>query len=59
VAIAQRETHATEKAMREHLEFVRDGLLKVMTSPLLSRTDGEIPGPIIPANIKEDIRHGT
>jgi DNA-binding FadR family transcriptional regulator len=59
VAIAQRETHAAEQAMREHLEFVRDGLLKVMTSPLLSRTDGEIPGPTIPANIKEDIRHGT
>jgi DNA-binding FadR family transcriptional regulator len=59
VAIAQRETHAAEQAIREHLEFVRDGLFKVMTSPLLGRTDGEIPSPTIPANIKEDIRHGT
>jgi DNA-binding FadR family transcriptional regulator len=58
-AIAQREAHAAEQAMREHLEFVRDGLLKVMTSPLLSRIDRENPGPAIHANIKEDIRHGT
>jgi DNA-binding FadR family transcriptional regulator len=58
-AIAQREAHAAKQAMREHLEFVRDGLLKVMTSPLLSRIDRENPGPAIHANIKEDIRHGT
>lgn len=33
-AIAERDAHAAEQAMREHLEQVRDGLLKVMTAPL-------------------------
>jgi DNA-binding FadR family transcriptional regulator len=58
-AIAQREAHAAEQAMREHLELVRDGLLKVMTSPLPDRIDGEIPTPTLPTNTKKELRHGT
>ncbi|MFC5483448.1 FadR/GntR family transcriptional regulator [Microvirga aerilata] len=33
-AIGQREAHAAEQAMREHLQLVRDGILQTMTSPL-------------------------
>ncbi len=58
-AIAQREAHAAEQAMREHLELVRDGLLKVMTSPLPDRIDGEIPGTSMSAKTKNELRHGT
>lgn len=58
-AIAKREAHAAEQAMREHLELVRDGLLKVMTSPLPDRIDGEIPAPTLPANTNKELRHGT
>jgi DNA-binding FadR family transcriptional regulator len=58
-AIAQREAHAAEHAMREHLELVRDGLLKVMTSPLPDRIDGEIPGKPMSARTKNELRHGT
>ena len=58
-AIAQREAHAAEQAMREHLELVRDGLLKVMTSPLPDRIDGEIPGKPMSARTKNELRHGT
>jgi DNA-binding FadR family transcriptional regulator len=58
-AIAQREAHAAERAMREHLELVRDSLLKVMTSPLPDRIDGEIPGTPMSARTKNELRHGT
>lgn len=51
-AIAQREAHASEQAMREHLELVRDGLLKVMTAPLPNEQD-------MPSNTKDELRHGT
>ncbi len=58
-AIAQREAHAAEQAMREHLELVRDGLLKVMTNPLPDRVDGQIPTFPATAKNKDKIRHGT
>jgi DNA-binding FadR family transcriptional regulator len=58
-AIAQREAHAAEQAMREHLELVRDGLLKVMTTPLPDRIDGQIPTFPATAKNKDKIRHGT
>jgi DNA-binding FadR family transcriptional regulator len=58
-AIAQREAHAAEQAMREHLELVRDGLLKVMTSPLPDRIDGEVLGASLSAQIKDGFFHGT
>jgi DNA-binding FadR family transcriptional regulator len=58
-AIAQREAHAAEHAMREHLELVREGLLKVMTSPLPDPVDGQIPETPVTANTKKEIRHGT
>ncbi|QRM31679.1 FadR/GntR family transcriptional regulator [Microvirga sp. VF16] len=55
-AIAQREAHAAERAMREHLAFVRDGLLKVMTSPL---PDGAIQEATISDNTEDQRLHGT
>jgi DNA-binding FadR family transcriptional regulator len=55
-AIAQREAHAAEQAMREHLELVRDGLLKVMTRPLLNE---QKPSPVHLPNSKDKLRHGT
>jgi DNA-binding FadR family transcriptional regulator len=58
-AIAQREAHAAEQAMREHLELVREGLLKVMTSPLPNRIDGQILETSVTANTEKEIRHGT
>jgi DNA-binding FadR family transcriptional regulator len=58
-AIAQREAHAAEQAMREHLELVRDGLLKVMTTPLPDRIDGQIPTFPATAKNKDKFRHGT
>lgn len=50
-AIAQREAHAAERAMREHIELVRDGLLAVMTRPLPDCDDE--------TTIKDELRHGT
>ena len=58
-AIAQREAHAAEHAMREHLELVREGLLKVMTSPLPNRLDGQISETPVTTNTKKEMRHGT
>jgi len=58
-AIAQREAHAAEQTMREHLELVRDGLLKVMTSPLPDRIDGSVPPEPVTTINKDRIRHGT
>jgi DNA-binding GntR family transcriptional regulator len=55
-AIAQREAHAAEEAMREHLELVRDGLLKVMTSPL---PNGRDPDAAISENTEDQRLHGT
>jgi DNA-binding GntR family transcriptional regulator len=55
-AIAQREAHAAEQAMREHLELVRDGLLKVMTRTPLSE---QKLSPINLPNSKDKLRHGT
>ena len=55
-AIAQREAHAAEQAMREHLELVRDGLLKVMTSPL---PDGKDSEAAISENAEDQRLHGT
>jgi len=57
-AIAQREAHAAEQAMREHLEFVREGLLKVMTRPLPDHIDGHLPEALV-THSKDRIRHGT
>jgi hypothetical protein len=45
--------------MREHLELVRDGLLKVMTRPLPDHIDGEVQGRLLSDNTKKEIRHGT
>ncbi|MBB4041733.1 DNA-binding FadR family transcriptional regulator [Microvirga flocculans] len=58
-AIAQREASAAEHAMREHLELVREGLLKVMTRPLPDRTDEQIQADPVPQNNKDRLRHGT
>ena len=58
-AIAQREAHAAEQAMREHLELVRDGLLKVMTSTQTDHIQGDIPDQALPANAKKELQHGT
>ena len=55
-AIAQREAHAAEQAMREHLELVRDGLLKVMTRP---SQDEEKSSSTDLRNTKDKLRHGT
>jgi DNA-binding FadR family transcriptional regulator len=58
-AIAQREAHAAERAMREHLELVRDGLLKVMTRPLPNQIDGQVLEGAMPVRTKKAIRHGA
>jgi DNA-binding FadR family transcriptional regulator len=58
-AIAQRKAHAAEQAMREHLGFVREGLLNVMTHPLPDRAEGEITRHMIYDKTKEDIQHGA
>jgi DNA-binding FadR family transcriptional regulator len=58
-AIAQREAHAAEQAMREHLELVRDGLLTVMTSPLPDSIDRTVPPEPVTTNNKDRLRHGT
>lgn len=58
-AIAQRNGHAAELTMREHLEFVRDNLVRVMTHP---RSEGIGEAPSRRATLgdtKEDMRHGT
>jgi len=58
-AIARREAHVAEQAMREHLELVRNGLLKVMTSPEPDHIQGDIPRPTVPANTEKELQHGT
>jgi DNA-binding FadR family transcriptional regulator len=58
-AIAQREAHAAERAMREHLEFVRDGLLKVMTSPLPDQADRPALETSMTDNNEDERLHGT
>jgi DNA-binding FadR family transcriptional regulator len=58
-AIGQRNAHAAEQAMREHLELVRDGLLNVMTHPLPDGHGRRIPGHAMSNKIKEDVQHGT
>jgi DNA-binding FadR family transcriptional regulator len=57
-AIGQREAHAAERAMREHLEFVRDGLLKVMTSPLPDG-GGDVQEATRSDNTEDQRLHGT
>ena len=57
-AIAQREAPAAERAMREHLETVRDGLLKVMGSPPIEINQGE-PAQPMHATRDAELRHGT
>ncbi|WP_230529822.1 FadR/GntR family transcriptional regulator [Microvirga roseola] len=57
-AIAQREAHAAEQAMREHLELVRDGLLTVMTRPAPDG-GGQLAERTAPAETKKELRHGT
>jgi DNA-binding FadR family transcriptional regulator len=54
-AIAQREAHAAERAMREHLEQVRQNLLGVMTQPPHEMEASEMT---VNDN-KDDLRHGT
>jgi DNA-binding FadR family transcriptional regulator len=56
-AIAQREAHAAEQAMREHLQLVRDGILQIMTSPMPHRS-GTLSGITMSADIKERLQHG-
>jgi DNA-binding FadR family transcriptional regulator len=58
-AIAQREAHAAEQAMREHLELVRDGLLKVMTSPLPDRISEQPQSARVTTTNKDRLRHAT
>jgi DNA-binding FadR family transcriptional regulator len=55
-AISQREAHAAETAMREHLSLVRDSLLKVMTYP--AREDGNASEAVF-STTKDELRHGT
>ncbi len=57
-AIAQREAHAAEQAMRDHLELVRDGLLKVMTRPLPEQTEGTNPRNEMSTDTEEELHHG-
>jgi DNA-binding FadR family transcriptional regulator len=53
-AIAGREAHAAERAMREHLELVREAILKVMTQP------APADRPSSPAEAaKPELRYGT
>jgi DNA-binding FadR family transcriptional regulator len=54
-AIAQREAHAAEQAMREHLEAVRDGLIAVMTDP--TGKSHQDPNMLEPP--QAELRHGT
>jgi DNA-binding FadR family transcriptional regulator len=58
-AIAQREAHAAERAMREHLESVRDGLLKVMTSPRPDGAGGEVQEATMSEHTEDRRLHGT
>lgn len=55
-AISQREAHAAERAMREHLEAVRESLLQVMTSPVPGK-GGRAHETI--NDTKSELRHGT
>jgi DNA-binding FadR family transcriptional regulator len=57
-AIAQRDAHAAEHAMRQHLTLVRDGLLKVMTQPISPQGDGDLSRMTV-AIAKDELRHGT
>jgi len=52
-AISQREAHAAERAMREHLEQVRASLLGVMTQPLTDTSTMTFN------DNKNELRHGT
>jgi DNA-binding FadR family transcriptional regulator len=55
-AISVRDAHAAERAMREHLELVRESLLRVMTEP--ARFDDRATQT--PFNhINGELRHGT
>jgi DNA-binding FadR family transcriptional regulator len=56
-AIAQREAHGAEQAMREHLELVRDGLLKVMTRPQPEPDGEELPDMTPSATIRKELHH--
>lgn len=58
-AIAQREAHAAERAMREHLEFVRDGLLKVMTSHLPDGANSDVQEATMSEHTEDQRLHGT
>jgi len=55
-AIAQREAHAAEQAMREHLQLVRDGLLRVMTQPA---RESSTSSQTTLTDVKGKLRHGT
>ncbi|MFC4175025.1 FadR/GntR family transcriptional regulator [Microvirga sp. GCM10011540] len=55
-AISQREAHAAERAMREHLELVRQSLLTVMTRP--AQPDGSLSQNDF-NDTKDELRHGT
>jgi DNA-binding FadR family transcriptional regulator len=56
-AIAQREAHAAEQAMREHLQLVRDGILQIMTGPMPHRS-GALSGITMSAGIEEQLQYG-
>jgi DNA-binding FadR family transcriptional regulator len=57
-AIAQREAHAAEQAMRQHLQLVRDGILQIMTNPM-PRHDEATSGTTMSADISEKLQHGV
>nr|WP_255726585.1 FCD domain-containing protein [Microvirga sp. ACRRW] len=58
-AIAQREAGAAEHAMREHLAFVRDGLLNVMTNLHADKSDAPLVETIMSITDKKELQHGT
>ncbi|WP_243370689.1 FadR/GntR family transcriptional regulator [Microvirga solisilvae] len=58
-AVAQREAAAAEGAMREHLSFVRDGLLRIMTHSQVGGDDPHSVETTMPFNDKKELQHGT
>jgi DNA-binding FadR family transcriptional regulator len=58
IAIAQREAHAAEQAMRDHLQLVRDGILQIMTSPIPAYGWAS-SGTTMSPDANEDLQHGV
>lgn len=57
-AIAKREAHAAERAMREHLQFVRSNLLKVMTGLADESAADGVPETTMADTPWRELRHG-